>query len=237
VRAQTIGLLVGVSFIVADVTGRAEVGRTEVTSGAYQSALQFFNNLPPGDIHDALRFVRPVAVSTQGRWRALLTLPSQGELPPTAREAAYLAQLQPVLTFHDRLDIVTIKIIDLARADVGLHARSILLLSRRALTLLSVAELQGIVAHEMGHDYFWNDYYDARQRHDRVALYEIELKCDGIAALTMKALRVDPDAVGSGLQALARFNEALAPINAANYPDFDERMQFMGDVLALHRAR
>jgi len=237
VRAQTIGLLVGVSFIVADVTGRAEVARTELTSGAYQSALQFFKSLTPGDIRDALRFVRPVAASTQGRWRALLTLPSQGELAPTAREAGYLAQLQPVLTFHDRLDTVTIKIIDLTRADVGLHARSILLLSRRALTLLSVAELQGIVAHEMGHDYFWSDYYDARQRHDRVALREIELKSDGIAALTMRALRVDPESVGSGLHALARFNEALAPINAANYPDFDERMQFMRDVLALHRAR
>lgn len=69
-RAQTIGLLVGASLIVADVAGRAEVPRTELTSGAYQSALQFFKSLPPGDIHDALRFVRPVAVSTQGRWRA-----------------------------------------------------------------------------------------------------------------------------------------------------------------------
>jgi hypothetical protein len=236
VRKQTIGLVIAVALI-ANGTGRTEAVRAEMKWDAYESALQFFKTLPPGDIRDALGSVRPIAVSNERRWRALLTLPPQGELVPTAREAGDLAKLQPVLMFHDRFDAVTVKIIDVPRADVAFHARSILLLSRRALSLLSVAELQGVVAHEMGHDYFWNDYYDARHRFDRIALHEIELKSDGIAALTIRALGGAPESVGSGLHALARFNEALAPINAANYPDFDERVQFMCDVLALHRAR
>ena len=66
------------------------------------------------------------------------------------------------------------EIIDLPRAAIGLHARSILLLSRHALSLLSVVQLQGVVAHEMGHDFFWDAYYDARERHDRAALHEID---------------------------------------------------------------
>src|SRR5262245_25373718 len=235
--AQTIAVLLGLSLVVRDATPGAEAPRAGARSNAYESALRFFRSLPPGDIGDALRAVRPVAPSAEGRARALSALPAQGELIPTADEVRHLAGLQSVLMFHDRSEAVTIKIIDRPRAEAGLYARSILLISRRALRLLSVGQLQGIVAHELAHDFFWDDYYDARQRQNRDALREIELKCDGIAALTMRALRLDPEGVGFGLRALARYNEVLAPINTTNYPDTAERVQFIGEVLALYQAR
>jgi hypothetical protein len=236
VRAQTIGLVIGFSLAVAEVGVRGEAPRRQ-TGDAYYSALQFFKSLPHGDIGDALRGVRPVALSAEQRARAFLSLPTHGELIPTPDEVKHLASLQPVLAFHDRLEAVTIKVIDRPRAEAGLYARSILLLSRPAVNVLSVGQLQGIVAHEIAHDFFWDDYYNARKRTDRLALQGIELKCDGIAALTMLALRLDPKGVASGLGALARYNEALAPINTTNYPDSRERVQFICDVLALFEAK
>ena len=232
-----IGVLIGLSLVVAYGSPRAETPRLGARSNAYESALRFFKSLPQGTIGDVLRTVRPAPLSAEDRGRALSALPAQGELLPTADEVSRLASLQSVLMFHDRFDAVTIKIIDRPRAEAGLYARSILLISRRTLSLLSVEQLQGIVAHEMAHDFFWDAYYDARKRQDRGALREIELKCDGIAALTLRALNLDPEVVGAGLVALARYNAALAPINTTNYPDTDERVQFMADVLALYEAR
>ena len=52
-------------------------------------------------------------------------------------------------------------------AFVGLHARTVLLISREALRLLDAKELLAIGAHELGHDYVWDDYAEARQRATR----------------------------------------------------------------------
>ena len=71
-RVKTIGLLLGFSLILADVSGRAETPRSGLKSGAYEAALQFFTTLPPRDVRDAFRTVRPVALSAEGRARALL---------------------------------------------------------------------------------------------------------------------------------------------------------------------
>ncbi len=236
-RAQTIGVLIGLSLVVADAAPEVAAPRPGARSSAYESALRFFKSLPPGDIAGALRTVRPAALSAEGRAHALSALPAQGELIPTMDEVRRLSDLQSVLTFHDRSDALAIKIIDRPRAEAALYARSILLISRRALSLLSVEQLQGIVAHEMAHDFFWDAYYDARKRQDPGALREIELKCDGIATLTLRALNRNPRGVGTGLLALARYNEALAPINTTNYPDTQERVQFMEEVLALYELR
>jgi hypothetical protein len=236
-RAQTIGLLTASSLAFYAAAARAERPRATETNVAYESALQYFRGLAPGGTGDALWAVRPPAVSAKVRMRALLTLPAEGELTPEPREIERLAELRAVLTFHGRLDAVTIKIIDLPRAAVGLHARSILLISRPAVRLLSAGELQGMVAHEIGHEFFWADFDHARARKDRLARQAIELKCDGIAVLTMRAIGGDPAFVESGVRALARFNEGLGPADFTNYPETGARAQFMRQVLALSLVR
>ena len=120
------------------------------------------------------------------------------------------------------------------QAFVGLHARSILLISRRAMRLVSAEELQALVAHEMGHDYFWSDYQQARERRDLLALREVELKCDGIAGLTLVALGLAPTALMSAERKVRRFNETIdAVANADAYPSSSERERFIRAVIVL----
>jgi hypothetical protein len=95
-------------------------------------------------------------------------------------------------------------------------------------------ELQALVAHEMGHDYFWSDYQQARERRDQRALREVELKCDGIAALTLVALGLAPTALMSAERKVRRFNETIdATANADAYPSSSERERFIRAVLVL----
>jgi predicted SprT family Zn-dependent metalloprotease len=58
---------------------------------------------------------------------------------------------------------------------VGLHARSVVLISQRALHLLNADVLQAVVAHEIGHEYVWDEYQAALERKDARRLQELAL--------------------------------------------------------------
>jgi Peptidase family M48 len=199
-----------------------------------ERALAFFATLPAGDIAVALRSRRPSPVSLDDRNREIGRLPRNEILRPRADEKVKLATLTQVLVFHERRTVVDVEIIDVVQAFVGLHARSILLISRPALQLVSSAELQALVAHEIGHEYFWDEYQRADQRNDTHVLRDVELKCDGIAALTLVELGLDPRIMTSALRKLTRFNKKLgATANFRSYPAPSARERFALAVLAL----
>jgi hypothetical protein len=123
------------------------------------------------------------------------------------------------------------------QAAVALHGRSVLLVSRPAVRLLSHTELQAVAAHEIGHDYFWGEYEQTRTQHDFRGRRELELKCDGIAVLTLLGLGLDPSALPRAMRKLTAFNASLgAVVNAEQYPDVDDRLRF-ARALASMRAR
>lgn len=194
-------------------------------SGPTTNAPRFFQNLlRAGDPGDALRSVRPPPAQAAKRARAIAVLPATGELRPSEQEQANLALLQPVLVYHERAQVFETKVIDIPQAAVALYERAILLISRPALRLLSGAELQALIAHEIGHDYFWPEFERTLAHGDRRGRQELELKCDGIAVLTLVGLTLDPAHLLAGLRKQLRFNEMLgADANAADYPQLHER--------------
>jgi hypothetical protein len=167
-------------------------------------------------------------VGADERARALAVLPERGELRPDRDERPKLATFEDVLAYHERTQVFETKVIDVPQAVLALHQRAVLLISRSALQLLSGAELQALVAHEIGHDYFWAEFERTLTLGDRRGRQELELKCDGIAVLTLVALRLDPGRLADGLHKQTRFNETLgADANAADYPQLHERLRFI----------
>ena len=123
-------------------------------------------------------------------------------------------------------------------AAIALHARSVILISRPALGLLSRAELQATVAHELGHDYFWSAYWLAKQQADPIALQVLELKCDGIAALTLDALGVDPRYLSDAIAKIGKFNEVPSFRWGQNgYPHPRDRERFVKELLLSMRMK
>ena len=49
----------------------------------------------------------------------------------------------------------------------GLHARMVLLISKSALDLTDTDELVALMAHELGHDYFWDAFAGAMRQGDQ----------------------------------------------------------------------
>jgi hypothetical protein len=230
--AQTFRL--AVAFSIGLVGGTTQPPAAQAVEGPWTRALQFFRTMPPGDPGITLAAFRPVPLSAADRARAIALLPATGELRPTAAERTKLASVEPILQFHDRMQIIEIKVIDVPQAAIALYARSIVLASRPALRELSAAELQAIVAHEMGHELFWAEYEQARERKNTRVLQEIELKCDGVAVVTMLALRLDLKMLESAMRKLTHFNERIgATANADGYPDLRTRVQFVRNIVAM----
>ena len=190
--------------------------------------LHFFRALPTRDPDAVLRLLRPPPVGADERARALAVLPERGELQPDRHERAKLAMFEDVLAYHDRAHVFETKLIEVPQAVVALHRRTVLLISRPAVQLLSGAELQALVAHEIGHDFFWPEFERTLARGDRWGRQGLELKCDGIAVLTLVALRLDLAPLADGLGKQAQFNQKLgANGNADDYPRLEERHQFI----------
>jgi hypothetical protein len=172
-------------------------------------------------------------MSPETRAFILKSLPHEGEivaLRGSRREK--LAGLSPVLRALDREGVYEIKVVDVPQAAVGIYARAVVLISAPALDLLDQEELKATVAHEAGHEYVWEEWERAARLGDREALKRIELICDGLAVFTIHRLGMDPSALMSGFEKLARFNRNRLGTagNEKNYPSLAERRRFAADV-------
>ena len=221
-------------IIVLVVTGHTLLaapspGQEPRPSVTVTSALRFFDALRAMDPDSSLRSVRTVPVSPQARDLARASLPDEGALTPTPDEITKLAALTPVLIYHERDRVFEIKVIDLPQAYIGLHARVILLVSRPALKVLTASELQAVGAHEVAHDFFSGEFEQAPHGSAR---QQLELQCDGIAALTLEALGLDPTRLLAATKKLDQFNERFGtPSNVADYPTWNDRDRFLNALL------
>ena len=195
---------------------------------AAQAALRYFEGVHEAAVDAFLRQLRRPAPSPTVRALIIKRLPIEGELSPTPPEAAKLAAIRPILAFHEREGDMELRLITVGGvAFVGLHARTVLLISREALGLFNTDELRAIMAHELSHDYVWDEYAEAREEGDNRRLQELELRCDGLAVITMSRLGVGPEHLVSAATKLFRHNKRLGPPNEARYVPLDQRVRFI----------
>ena len=233
-HAQIVGTLLTWSAVVSVQT---ILGAGLRPGSPAEQAFEFFAALPITTADSALATIRPRPIGAEEKRRALAELPMKGELRPTAGDMAKLKRLRPVLIYHKREAVFEIKVIDVPQAAVVLHARSVVLVSRPALRLVTALELQAIVAHEMGHEFFREEEH-ARNESDVRTRHELELRCDAIAILTLLHLGLDPASVVSAAQKLTRFNELLGmTTDSEQYPTTAEREQFTRAIVDLVRHR
>ena len=177
---------------------------------------------------ELLEATRPSPVSVEEMGMILRTLPPQGEVTALGDPARQKVQSVRQLLTATRRDWYEIKVIDVPQATIALYARSVVLISAPAIAQLAAAELQAMVAHEIGHEYVWSEWNRAGQRADQERLKELELVCDAIAAVILHQLGMDPSKLMDGLEKVGRFNrQRLGEAgNEKSYPTLDERRAF-----------
>jgi hypothetical protein len=227
---QRLAILVGCVSAIALPAWAGDQGRSPVQT----MAMAYFERHGAITIDEFLTQSRPAPLGPADCAAVIAALPKEGELQQTPAETAKIDAARRVLDYHARLGVVTFKVIEVGQAFVGLHARSVLLASREALWLLSPDEFAALVAHEIGHDFVWQEYGRARDRKDHKKMQELELRCDGIAVLTLRRLGIDPENLVSAVQKVTRFNQRRdAVATRASYVSLKERITFIRAIAGL----
>ena len=206
------------------------VGAKNRGDGIMREALRAFNETdwsvpPPG-----------IGVD---RYRAVVaSLPADGRLEPEDGDEDKLGGLR-VLTGDGKRAPVEVVVADLPCACIYLYARAALIISGHALKLLSPEELLASVAHELGHEYYWSEYYAARERNDWRTLQKLEFLADGFAVWLLMRTGSDPESLLKGVQKLMRFNlgHGQTAADSRNYPSFKARTRFSEAVVNLIQER
>ena len=189
----------------------------------------------PAIFVEQLDAARPAPVSALEKARSLAQLPEEGEitnLDTTAR--LQLATIREVLRAADRDTVYDIKVISVPQAAIVLYARVAVIVSEAALRLLKPAELQAAVAHEIGHEYVWAEYEEAKKSGDHRRLQELELMCDAIAVVMLRRVDAEVSALTMAIEKIIRFNRRRlgTAVNEEDYPTLAQRREFARAIAA-----
>lgn len=186
--------------------------------------------LQPGKHAIDLDTCRPSPIGAVEKSMVLKSLPPKGEVTQlTQSEGGKLRDLNAVLRLHQRDGVYEIKVISVPQAWTGLYGRAVLLISLPELRLLKSEELQALVAHEIGHEYVWQEFAAAQRLKNRERLRELELACDAIAVLTLERIGVKPARLISGLEKVSWFNRERFgwATNESSYPSLSARRKLV----------
>jgi hypothetical protein len=201
------------------------------------SALKYFEDHRDLTIDEFLTRLRPIPIDGRERARVLAALPPHGAIRAGANELAKMSLAEEVLAYHHRRGLIPFTIIDVAPAFIGLHERAVILVSTSALSLVKNEEFAALVAHEIGHEFVWTDYQLAVERRDHARIRELELRCDGIAVLTLRRLGVDAERLVSAVEKLTWYNQQRRlDADRSDYVSRDDRRAFIHAIEKLQWA-
>ena len=122
--------------------------------------LAYFDHLSKEQhLDEYLTLARPTPVSMRYKAAALANLPPNSNVQLSAGGQAKLAALAPILEFYDRTGIIEPQVIgDNETTFIGLYERCALIITQKALDLLSQQEIQAVVAHELAHQWYWDEW-------------------------------------------------------------------------------
>lgn len=199
-------------------------------------ALQFFGRVDDASFDAYLKRVRLPKVTAEFKAQVLAQLTKEKSVKLSEKMQAKLDALTPLLQYHERHAVLDIKVIEAPQALVRTQGRAVLLLSETTLRLLSTEELQAIVAHELGHEYFWGELMQAREQKNYALLREIELRCDGIAVIALNRLGIDAQKLLGAITKLTTFNARVMTTDALYHPLLSDRIDFIQAMSTLVNA-
>ena len=205
---------------------------TGYSRDAYSAAMDRFIASEPATFLAQLDRQRPPALAADLRADLIDGLPKKGEAHITVSQQRKLDSLGPVLRAHGREGVYLVRAVEARSARVALYARFVLLITEPALFVLSSAQLQATVAHEIGHEYVWEEYEAVKKRGDWKRLRELELFCDGIAVVTLVRIGSDPSDCIAALERMYAADVAAGVQydKPDHYPTLAERRTFMKEI-------
>ena len=172
-------------------------------------AIARLGDLSPATIRERLRQMRQPANLSNSE---LINKIIEGRqlLISTGEHTGHLkAVLKPVLAYHRR-EQMPIIVVYADQAKAMLVDRLAIIITTKMMAIASDTEIRGIVAHELAHEYIWDERKKARLTKDEKLMQECELFCDAVAAFTLKEIGDDPASYGRILERITLINFAAS---------------------------
>jgi hypothetical protein len=191
---------------------------------------------PYDDLIEQINHLGPLPrIDPDLKRRVIASLPREGEVKaPSPAHRKKLESVIPVLKLYGRDTDYLFKVVESPQARVAIYARFVVLVTDTALRLLTPSQLQAAVAHEIGHEYVWEEYEDARNRKDWHRIRELELFCDAVALETLVKAGTPPSALMDALLIMTSSNERngfLTEATRHSHPTLLERSRFSKDLV------
>lgn len=100
--------------------------------------------------------------------------------------------LMPILKLYGREDYIEIVYYESAIPSVNIYAEHILIITSAAKELFNPELLRAAVAHELAHEVFSAELFNAIQKKDEATEQAVEIKCDFMGALALLAINENP---------------------------------------------
>lgn len=215
----------------------AQPNTTDASAASVSAtALAYFDEIHDRSFDYYLRAIRPARLSPELKVRVMSILRKEDIVAPSAEGRAKLAALESVLQFQGRGSVIDPIVIRVGQAVVMFLAGAAVLISEEALDMLTAEELQAVVAHELGHEYFWSEFEEARLNKHYEKIQELELRCDGLAVITMSRLGLDPSNFISAISKLTK-SHSNQVMHAEYYLPLKERIKFIRAMIGMVKAR
>ncbi|MBI1765257.1 MAG: M48 family metalloprotease [Acidobacteria bacterium] len=174
--------------------------RAELPEGAEAAnAVARLGDLSPAVIRERLAQLRPQAYLADAAHVSQLVKAQNLSVANSKRVDQLKAALQPVLAYHGRSQM-PIFVLWSDQPKAYLVERTVIIITNRLMISASDEEIHGIVAHELAHEYVWNERSQAHEASDGKLMRECELFCDVVAAFTLKEIGDDPASYGRILE-------------------------------------
>jgi len=137
------------------------------------------------------------------------------------------AALQSVLDYHER-GKMPIVVLRSEQPKAYLVERSVIIITTRMMVIASDEEIRGIIAHELAHEYVWDERVKATKEKDGKLMRECELFCDAVAAFTLKEVGDDPTSYSRILGRLTEIGiitRATTRHESDTHPSLDARQK------------
>ena len=193
-----------------------------------ERALARLGNLAPDAVRRRLSELRPQAY--QPGPFLINEIIKREELPVSFGERVerLKAALQPVLAYHERDGKLPIYVLRSEQPKAFVACRAALIITTKLMLISGEAEIRGIVAHELAHEYLWEERDLAFKKEDESPLREIELFCDAVAAITLKEIGDDPACYAEALKRMTYVGSTAGNTTRSQtktHPSLDARMK------------
>jgi len=233
---QVAGAVISTIAFTVTVTGQAtkNLGANNNTDARWEEslggaeavgALARFGDLSPTAIRDRLQQMRLPAYQPGPALVNKIVEAQKLGVASGKRVDKLKAALQPVLDYHRRSQM-PVYVLWSDQPKAYLIDRSVIIITNRLMISATDEEIRGIVAHELAHEYVWDERSQAKEAKNGKLMRELELFCDVVAAFTLKAIGDDPASYGRILVRLTMIGSKTGSVTkseSGTHPSLDAR--------------